>query len=544
MKENKLYLIFVPVMVLSMLVGCTDNQSASVSDEPSAESHVAAKDPLLFPKDNFSVETKTVMTSTGEKEVTYRSYMHIPYVANPVDADYQSLNVSVPIEIDGIAVDSTNAPILFANSVGGYMSFNNTTGGFGLPPGFFPGMRGDMPEGQGGPPGGAQEGSGGMPGIMDNPPDMNNAVTGKQDLALAAGYVVVEPGCRGRDNQAEDGTYYGKAPAAIVDLKAAIRYIRHNKGVMPGNVDWIISSGCSAGGALSSILGASGNSPMYDAYLQEIGGAADADDSIYACACFSPVTDLDHADMGYEWLHGETPLESGELVDQALSKQLKELFSEYQASLNLKGKNGFGTITAENYDEYLMKYYLIPSANTYLKALTKDERIEYLTDNPWITWDGNTAEFAFSDYVASTSRGKGLPAFDDFEMEKPEPILFGDETTDARHFTDFTLQQITCDPNAKIDSDLQKVVNMMNPMYFIGQENPGCAKHWWIRAGSKESGLAVTFGNLAASLENMGRDVNASFFWEAGHCVDDDPESFITWIGDITGYTIKAGTVK
>ena len=86
-------------------------------------------DPLLFPKDDYAVETRAVKTSAGEKTATYRSYMHIPYVANPVDTDYQSLNVSVPIQIDDGAnvgyVDATNAPILLANSVGGYMSVNN-----------------------------------------------------------------------------------------------------------------------------------------------------------------------------------------------------------------------------------------------------------------------------------------------------------------------------------------------------------------------------------------------------------------------------------
>ena len=547
-------------MVLSLLVSCRDNQSASVSDKPAAKTQVA-KDPLLFPKDNFTVETMTIKTSAGEKKVAYHSYMHIPYVANPVDADYQSLNVSVPIEIDGVAVDATNAPILLANGVGGYMSFNNKTGGFGMPAGFFPGMSavdngqqigppGGMPAAQGGERGNAQAPGGGMPpgssmpegtGRMSGPSDMNNAVTGKQDLALAAGYVVVEPGCRGRDNQAEDGTYYGKAPAAIVDLKAAVRYIRHNRGVIPGNVDWIVSSGCSAGGGLSSILGASGNSPMYDPYLKEL-GAAYADDSIYACACFSPVTDLDHADMGYEWLHGQTSLASGELVDQTLSKKLIALFADYQASLNLKGEGDFGTLTVDNYDEYLMQQHLIPSATRYLKAMSEEERSLYLATTPWLTWNCGNAVFDFRDYIASTSRGKGLPAFDDFEMEMPEPLLFGDETADGRHFTDFALQQVTGDPNTRIDSDLQKVVNMMNPMYFIGQGNPGCAKHWWIRAGSTESGLAVIFGNLSASLENLGKVVNASLYWEAGHCVDDNPESFIIWIGDITGYTLKAGT--
>ena len=71
---------------------------------------------------------------------------------------------------------------------------------------------------------------GGPDGGM-GPPHNNSNISSRSDLALAAGYVVVSPGCRGRDNKAADGTYYGKAPAAIVDLKAAVRYIRHNKGV-------------------------------------------------------------------------------------------------------------------------------------------------------------------------------------------------------------------------------------------------------------------------------------------------------------------------
>ena len=47
----------------------------------------AADDPLLFPKDSFTVETRAVKTSNGEKKVTYRAYRHIPYVANAVDKD-------------------------------------------------------------------------------------------------------------------------------------------------------------------------------------------------------------------------------------------------------------------------------------------------------------------------------------------------------------------------------------------------------------------------------------------------------------------------
>ena len=93
-------------------------------------------------------------------------------------------------------------------------------------------------------------------------------------------------------------------------------------------------------------------------------------DNIFGSACFCPITDLENADGAYEWMYGTAPSRSG-LVDQELSKQLKSIFAAYQTSLNLQGKNGFGTITADNYDKYLMQYYLIPSANKYLKGLDR-----------------------------------------------------------------------------------------------------------------------------------------------------------------------------
>ena len=49
-----------------------------VRDRPFAQT----KDHLMFLKDNFIVETKMVKTTTGEKKITYHSYMHIPYVVS------------------------------------------------------------------------------------------------------------------------------------------------------------------------------------------------------------------------------------------------------------------------------------------------------------------------------------------------------------------------------------------------------------------------------------------------------------------------------
>ncbi|WP_405624981.1 hypothetical protein [Streptomyces sp. NBC_00016] len=104
-------------------------------------------------------------------------------------------------------------------------------------------------------------------------------------LALVAGYVAVEPGTRGRSLTNSDGTPYGTpygtAPAVIVDLKAAVRYVKFTKGRIPGNTDRIVSTGTSAGGAVSALLGASGDSKIYAKYLKEA-GAADASDSIFA----------------------------------------------------------------------------------------------------------------------------------------------------------------------------------------------------------------------------------------------------------------------
>lgn len=463
-------------------------------------------DTLRFPTGDHTVETIRVETSGGPREVTYLSYTHIPYVADPVDTKYQSLDVKVPVEVDGTAVSAGDAPIVLVNSVGGFLSVNNLEKS----------MRG---------PGGE---------------DSVGARHG--ELALAAGYVVVWPGCRGRDNRASDGTFYGKAPAGIVDLKAAVRYLRHNKGIVPGNVEWIISTGCSAGGGLSALLGASGNSPLYEPYLEEI-GAARTEDRIYACGCYSPIIDLDHADIAYEWMHGPTPRnQTGEPVDQELSGELKALFGEYQASLGLQGRGGFGALTAENYDRYLLEYYLIPAASRYLGALPDEKRSEYLAEHQWVMWDGDRAAFSFADYVAYAGRYKGIPAFDDFDLSLAEPSLFGDETIEARHFTDFSLRKTTGDPKAEVSADVKVLAALMNPMHFVLHDNPGCAAHWWLRRGTAETGISQTaIVNLATGLENRGKHVDARFFWEAAHCIDEEAEGFIAWIGDVTGFSRATG---
>ncbi len=507
----------------------------------------AAGSSLLFPKDSYTVVTKTVSTSQGNKVVTYHLYQHLPYVAKPVDANYESLNVSVPVLIDGVAMDATNAPILFEINVAGYSSSSNTASGV---------SSGGTPPGGGTSPGGSSPPSGGTGGPTSGNSGTGGTTSSNADLALAAGYVVVSPGCRGRDNVTSAGTYYGKAPAAIVDLKAAVRYIRYNQGVMPGNVNWIIATGGSAGGALATLLGASGNSTLYDPYLTAL-GAAEADDNIWAVAAYSPITNLEHADMAYEWEYGAARY-NGAQVNQTISGELKSAFADYQNGLALTGDNSYGPLTADNINDYILKTYLIPSAQKYLSSLSASDRSSYLASHAWISWDNSSAaaSFTFADYVSYIGRGKGVPAFDSFfdssaysnvnTSQTAEVLEFGNSTTNARHFTNYSLQKTTGDASQTISADMQTVVNLMNPMYFIGAKNRSIAKYWFIRDGAKATDTSCpVIIDLATSLENLlgAGHVNAWEYWDGGHAVNQDPDVLFSWIANAQGpsKTVAAG---
>ncbi|MEU1478187.1 subtype B tannase [Streptomyces sp. NPDC005760] len=508
---------------------------------------------LVFDPAAYTELTTTVTDTEGtEHAVTYHFWKAVTYVSKPVDATYQSLNVSVPVEIDGTAVDASDAPILFANSVGGYMpsSVANATGVGGASMGG--GTGGGAPSGSSSPTASPTASpSASAPGANGNTNATGGAMNTNQLLALAAGYVVVEPGARGRGLKNSAGEYYGSAPAVIVDLKAAVRYLRSNKGRIPGDVDRIVSAGTSAGGAVSTLLGASGDSPLYDKYLKEI-GAADASDAIFAVGAWCPITDLEHADGAYEWNWGTNALSTGEQVDQSVSKDLRSQFAEYQAKLRLRGLrgSGFGTLTARNYDEYLLKQYLEPSATTYLAALSDSERETYLAKNTFITWDGRKATFTWAGYLAHVgARKKSVPAFDAFDLSAGENNEFGSATTANRHFTAYGARNDTTGLSTKrVESDIPELLRLMNPMYHLVEKvNGKRSRHWWIRLGTNDTDTShVISANLAARAENLGDDVNHLYYWDQGHGANTDPGDFITWMAKVTGYkkTKKTRTAR
>lgn len=214
---------------------------------------------------NAKAYTKEEQTLNGQK-VAYRAYKGIVYVANPASKDSETMDIYVPEAyfengtINGYT--RTTVPIFLPNGVGGYMPGNIA-----------------------------------VPSAEDRMSGGANASL----VALSRGLVVAAPAIRGRTTE-ENGVYVGKAPALIVDYKAAVRYLRHNSDKLPaGNVERIISDGTSAGGALSALLGATGNSQDYETELKTIGAAEERDD-IYGSLDYCPITNLDHADMAYEWM--------------------------------------------------------------------------------------------------------------------------------------------------------------------------------------------------------------------------------------------------
>lgn len=145
-----------------------------------------------------------------------------------------------------------------------------------------------------------------------------------------AGFIYIYPGCRGRDHG---------APSGVTDLKAAIRYVRYNKALLPGDTERLFSFGMSGGGAQSALLGSTGDATEYAPYLAAIGAVEGVSDAVMGSMCWCPITNLDYADEAYEWNMGMTRTGLDEET-QELSNRLAESYAEYINSLGLTAEDG------------------------------------------------------------------------------------------------------------------------------------------------------------------------------------------------------------
>ncbi|MGN0695565.1 MAG: subtype B tannase [Oscillospiraceae bacterium] len=464
---------------------------------------------MEFDKNNYRTERITV----GNETIGIRSFRNRLYVDRPVCEEFQQMNIFASEayfrgeSINGYNIDT--APIFMPNTVGGYM----------------PGQAGEP----------------------CNMPWDREAVPNTIFRALQHGYVVAAPAIRGRVLTNSSGEFIGKAPACVVDHKAAVRYLRYFAEDIPGDTEKIITNGTSAGGALSAIMGAAGDHPDYDMYLEEI-GAAKARDDIFAASCYCPITDLDHADMAYEWqflgvndyhrMHMK-PEEGGRpafIPDDGMmselqiktSEELAKFFPAYVNDLGLRGENDKAlTLDSEgngSFKEY-MKRIVLDSAQ---KAVDMGTDV---SDKKWLVIkDGKAVEMDWQGYAKDITRMKSAPAFDSLTADSPENDLFGSRNTEHRHFTEYgRVHSLT---GAEAAEDI--VVKMINPMYYIDDEKAVKAPHWRIRHGEcdRDTSLAVS-AMLALKLKNIHKDVDYHSPWNVPHSGDYDLDELFAWIDDI-----------
>lgn len=461
---------------------------------------------LVFDDSKFTLET----IERDGKALTYRAFKDIPYVANPADSAMQKLNIYVPeAYYEGKKIGRYglhSAPIFLPNSVGGY-----------------------------------------MPGPRETPgdPSFGRAVN-SSFYALLHGYVVVSPGVRGRGMKNAAGDYIGAAPAAICDLKAAVRFLRANAGKVPGDVEKIVSNGTSAGGALSALLGSTGNHQDYEAKLKRM-GAANARDDIFAASCYCPITNLDHGDMAYEWEFGgqndyhrtrmELPAE-GETAPkfvpetgtmskerQELSAELKRGFPAYLNSLNLKDEAGNALTLDSNGNGSFKDFVGKVVMESAQRQLEKGEDLSGLN---WLTIEGGKAtDIDFAKYVEFRTRMKEAPAFDNITLGTAENELFGNAKTQFRHFTEFGYTHST----ASGELAEAELVKMMNPMNYVEDSSATKAKHFRVRHGTvdRDASLAIS-AMLALKLGNSGISVDFAYPWGIPHAGDYDLEELFEWI--------------
>lgn len=204
---------------------------------------------------------------------------------------------------------------------------------------------------------------------------------------LDHGLIYVTCGCRGRESRDESGKLVGKLPVTLVDLKTAIRFLRHNRAVLPGDWEKIISVGWSAGGAMSALLAVTGDNGHYIPYLKENGAFMDESDAVFAAQIYCPIIDLEHADMAYEWMFRadktceDSPAGPAETMTPFKERLSTKLAAQYVRYFNTLGLKDSATGTRLTLDEggrsgsgydYLMGR-LNASATDFLRRLSRGE---------------------------------------------------------------------------------------------------------------------------------------------------------------------------
>nr|PPQ56462.1 hypothetical protein C5F59_07160 [Streptomyces sp. QL37] len=505
----------------------------------------------------------TISVAVDGKPMNVRWYKEICYVAKPVTAaaqqpggpgggsstipntacGYQSMNVFVPES----AFHDQRAPVYFAVNNSGWMASY---------------VKASVVDGA-----------------------SYNSSTSNVGAALKAGYVFADVADRSRGLVGADGSSPGKAPAAVVDAKAAVRYLRLNDAAMPGSAERIVANGTSGGGALVSILGASGNSGEYRPYLDAIGAAGiDAKgrstlrDDVFAVNAYCPITDLGNADAAYEWLYNvlATRDGAGQNPSPEAAAAIAAQFPAYEKTLGLRNPDG-SVLTAANMLDTVKKE-VTRSAEAYLKSDDAHEipplggTFEIQSGGPgsppatksyvndWIDVDNSADKVLSVDmkrylaFVVSQATLKTTPAFDALGVNgtttgRTETDLFGPPNQKYMNYTEFSWDHndvagdgsgiddtgLTWDEyTGKRSTTVDDQIHLINPMDFIGT-GADTSANWYVRTGTRDRDTSFTVSiNLDRALEadKQVEDVDYQLAWNQPHAGNYDVPEAMAWIAE------------
>ena len=295
----------------------------------------------------------------------------------------------------------------------------------------------------------------------------------------------------------------------------------------------------------------------------------------FASSDYCPITNLEHADMAYEWMFNgvnsyymamwqlqdlanrgmnvpggqagkpalppkapdanaaNNPTASKQEVQMtkeeiAISKVLKDAFPAYVNSLQLKDEQGH-LLTLDkdgngSFRDYIKGKYMQSAQDALSRGLD-------VSSASWVkVKNGQVIDVDLNAYPAAATRMKAAPAFDKLNLSSAENDEFGTENNTPKHFSAIS-KQYESKTGEMADSE---TIKLMNPMNFIGNGKAVTAKHFRIRHGAidRDTALAIP-AILALKLQNSGVDVNFYSPWNRGHAGDYDLPELFNWIDSI-----------
>ena len=522
------------IMIAVLLASCAGSESSKTEETKTTES--VAPEPVT----NLSKPDMTKWRYIKDKDIYYQT--EIGYCETPADEHYEKLAVFVP----GAYMDATdNGDGTYTCELNGSTELND-----------YNAMNAPIAMQIYTPAYAAAE------ALTDEFISQNKLLSEEIAEITSQGIIYACPGCRG----IREG-----APSGVTDLKASIRYLRYADDVIPGDEKSIFVFGMSGGGAQAAILGASGDSELYDPYLKAIGAVQGVSDSVKGVMAWCPVTNLGTANAEYEWMMGCTRKDRSE-EENAISDGLAKAYAKYVNNAGFKDKNGKlltltesedGIYQSGSYYEYV-KGVIEESLDHYLsdKNLDSSSAQEYIdslnTDKKWITYDKNTNTATISSVADFVNHCKiASDPITAFDQPKTNIFLFGCGDGKGAHFDSIladVLTQLNSEYAAEYISDLKKIdpigysikqrVDMYTPLYYLmdsedGYNSANVAPYWRIRTGIKQNTNASTTEiNIALALYNYDGIESVAFetVWDQDHTeaerTGNGTENFIAWVNN------------